>query len=95
MAGYRKKILEQISKLIALKLRWASTWVDTIFILQEVPTRIMNNPLQRNGTKDAPNDRFWEPYLKPTTALSSGRALQNRKYYICPLWFVFIFNSNK
>jgi hypothetical protein len=84
---------EQLSKLIALKLRCASTWVDTIFILQKVLTRIMNNPLQRNGTKDAPNDRFWEPYLKPTTPLSSERALQNRKYYLCHVWFEFIFNN--
>jgi hypothetical protein len=49
---------------------------ENIFIL---PTRIVSTRLQRIGRNDAPKDRFWEPYLKPTTPLSSVFVLQMEK----------------
>jgi hypothetical protein len=49
---------------------------ENIFIL---PTRIVSTRLQRIGRNDAPKDRFWEPYLKPTTPLSSVFVLQREK----------------
>lgn len=33
----------------------------------EVPTRDINNSIPANGRKDAPTDRFFEPYLTPMT----------------------------
>ena len=44
---------------------------------------IANRCIQGNGTKDAPSDRFSEPYLKPMTPESSERTLQ-KKINIAP-----------
>lgn len=36
----------------------------------------VNRSIHGNGTKDAPSDKFSEPYLKPMTPESSERTLQ-------------------
>lgn len=41
---------------------------------------MINRCIQGNGTKEAPSDKFSEPYLKPTTPESSEHALKKNEH---------------
>jgi hypothetical protein len=70
----------KVNQLNRIKMSESINLVNIVFNhnSNKMHDKCINRCIQGNGTKDAPSDKFSEPYLKPTTPESSEHALQKR-----------------